>query len=393
MIIAEHLAFKTEDFLSMLTILKWKRELYIVENIGGKIKNYHANIYIKEKEYLNCYTNLVEYKNIYITIFSYTLIQAEKIEKSTLDNLLTIKNNKLIKSEKYALSQTAKLLFHKINCDIYFLLKDWKKNYYHNKQQLNIVKSGCFSPKEVLRAYGNMAIPLKKLSLNKEFELIKDELFNYYNKQPNHIKSFDVENQFIVFMNNYVSYQLVNNTKNGIKIGVLLNNIIEKSTLISSKLVFYVNMSIAYFFEQNFKQALSFSTKILMNEKSHFRKDIISFTMIMASVLYYELEDFDLMLYQINHFLNHFNSEENKDEAALIFLNYLKTVGKEGAINSQLKNQQLLALKYKILPFDIKNNEMSFDIICWIDSKLQNRTFHEQLITSKLNIIKIIDMH
>ncbi|WP_375419468.1 hypothetical protein [uncultured Hymenobacter sp.] len=153
-------------------------------------------------------------------------------------------------------------------------------------------------------------------------------------------------------------------------------------------MVFYYKIASLYFGSGDFNKAIEYLTKIIQFKDSALREDIQCFTRILNLVAHYEAgrdESLDYQVKSVYRFLGKMNDQQQMQLAILRFLRSLGTLDPRELKNAftGLKNE-LIAIAAD--PFE-RRPFMYFDIISWLESKIENRPV-EEIMQRKFALLK-----
>ena len=146
-----------------------------------------------------------------------------------------------------------------------------------------------------------------------------------------------------------------------------------------SILLFYYKIACLYIGSGNYKVAIKWLNKIYNDKESDIREDIYSFTRILLLVCHFELGNDYLLESNIRSSYRYFTKKgqlSRYQRNILNFLKYLFVDSSERNLKKQfilLKNQMLLLEQNKYE----KREFLYFDIISWLESKIENRSVQE----------------
>jgi len=170
--------------------------------------------------------------------------------------------------------------------------------------------------------------------------------------------------------------------KSGIRIvGALeseLNKFVPKLDK-HSVLLLYYKIACLYIGSGNYKIATKWLNKIYNEKESDFREDIYSFTRILLLVCHFELGNDYLVESTIRSTYRYFRKKGQLSQYQKYILHFLKDLFFD-ATERNLK-KQFVILKKQMLRLEKNKYEkrafMYFDIISWLESKIENRTVQE----------------
>jgi tetratricopeptide (TPR) repeat protein len=151
--------------------------------------------------------------------------------------------------------------------------------------------------------------------------------------------------------------------------------------------IFHYKIACLYFGADNHKRAIHWLNKIIQLPASDMRSDIASFARILALISHYELKNYDLIEYQIKSVYRYLLKNGDLGDYQKVILGFVRKlvvgVG-EQSILPEFKKLRTALLKLKEDPFSQKAF-VYFDIISWLDSKIENLPVQE-VIRKKMGL-------
>ncbi|MBI2270883.1 MAG: hypothetical protein HYU69_11110 [Bacteroidetes bacterium] len=147
-------------------------------------------------------------------------------------------------------------------------------------------------------------------------------------------------------------------------------------------LIFQCNIAYMYFGNEEFRSALKWLNYILQNEDKYLREDVQVFVRILSLIIHYELDNPDVVTYYeraVTRFLTKKSHRLKTEKAVLNFVkrNIQKTNTKEELSRTFLKLKNEIKEYFKD-PIENRIRE-DFDILSWINSKIEGRPFAEMI--------------
>ena len=139
----------------------------------------------------------------------------------------------------------------------------------------------------------------------------------------------------------------------------------------------------------NYKIAIKWLNKIYNEKEIELREDIYSFARILLLVCHFELGNGDLVEVNIRSTYRYFLKKGQLTQYQTYILNFLKNL----FTNSSERNlkKQFISLKMQMLPLEKNKFEkrafLYFDIISWLESKIEKRTVQDIIKTKALKKI------
>lgn len=156
------------------------------------------------------------------------------------------------------------------------------------------------------------------------------------------------------------------------------NKLISKD----NELNFYLALFYSYFICKEHSSSLMWLNKIIHDNKHlDIRTDIRKKARFLTLIVHYELKNYDLLEYTLKSTKNNFAKKDSLYIIESITIKLLRSLIKT---NNNLQKIKLLKEALYQLKKEEHKNEVeifitSFDIICWLESKIENKTFEEMM--------------
>jgi len=144
-------------------------------------------------------------------------------------------------------------------------------------------------------------------------------------------------------------------------------------------LIFYYKIACLYFGAGEYKRAIFWLNKIINMPEDDLRLDISSFARILSLISHFELENYDLLDYQIKSTYRFLIKHGNLGLYQKIILAFIKKLARdvdETKLTLEFVKLKKALLKLQHNPFNRKAF-VYFDIISWLESKIESRPVQE----------------
>lgn len=303
--------------------------------------------------------------------------------------LESIIEHPLLNSEQNAISYSTKYSFFYVYSKYFSVKEDYKQAYPYCNKLVHLIESNPDQVTKNAQAYllalNHLLAILKELRKFDEFEIALKKLKSVQSKTI-HIQSRAFAYTFIHEWN--LSFYTGNYQQCVFLIPFLEEGLQKFDNQISSdlKLLFYFNLFYCFFALEQYQQAIKWLNKILNDKRNAIRQDIRNFGMVVNIILHYEMKDYDLMEYLIRSAQRLLEKEKNAHKFELLVLTYMKrlikenTTGEQRKVFIQLRNKLLFAnLENYLIAFSRGSSEKiilnTFDILSWLESKIEERSF------------------
>lgn len=278
----------------------------------------------------------------------------------------------------------------------YYFIQDFRSGYHYAKKWVELFN---FNPEMIYRkpefyihALNNLLASQSKLNLYDEFLSTHKKLISL-KRDPKFPKTENInlnlfKTIYIHEINrHYMLGEFTSGTRIVRKLESELNNFVPKLNR-HTVLIFYYKIACLYFGANNFRVAVKWLNRIINEKEMALREDIHSFARILRLISYFELGDEELVEYGIKSTYRFLLKKRTLQRYQHLILNFLRnskyydTQKKLISAFSDLKKamEKLQGSRYEKRAF------LYFDIISWLESKIENRKV-EDIIKEKMRKI------
>ena len=149
-------------------------------------------------------------------------------------------------------------------------------------------------------------------------------------------------------------------------------------------MVFYYKIGCVYFGDRQCEKALDYLNLVNNNYYPGLREDIQCFSRILSLIVHFDLGNTDLVSYQLRQVYRFLLKLEELDSVLIEILAFLRRTPQ---MQPDSMSQEFRKLKTKLIMIKEKRFEkrpfLYLDIISWLDSKIQNTTFQNILMSQR----------
>ena len=390
---AKKIAYDYEKYYFLLDLIDWEKILVEEEYSRGNFTKDLNKLVQEESDSLEKLRNIAEYQILYSQI-NYAIRRGgftrSKEEKEIVQE---ISGHHLIKGKNTALTTKAATACYYIKglCasterDVDFAFDNFTKVVKIMEDNPTVMQE---LPKRYVKALNNLLyVYMDRDDWKNCFAMI--EKLKGLSKKPG-FESIDVQLKLFTFSHNAELLSCI--------IKGDFNKAIEKvipSILIGlekydgkinteEEILFFYNISRAYFGAGDFKGALKYINLVLNNKETGLREDVYSFAKLVNLLIHYELGNYDLLDYTIKSTKRSVAKNQRNYKFETVFLKDFKKL---------LKVKSEDDLKNKMIDFKGELSEVLkdpyeqtaikyFDFTAWLEAKIENCSF-EKVIKSKL---------
>ena len=380
----KQICYQNEKFALLLEGLRIERNLKLRSNLKG-VRSLEA-IYKESSLTIEKIRNINEYLMI-LDDLNNELRNFGQIEvNKRFESLI---RNPMLQKESSALSFRAKVWFNRILAVYYFAKKNYKKSYLNLSKNLDLFKN-----------YPSLFKENPAIILNTHIQLINAclELKNYkeaYNRLEDMrnfgqiIPSKGVETIQVLFDNSYYEIKLIlcretAEYKKGIELQPSITKLIQYNkpeVPLEYQMEIYYSLAWNYFGNNEYKNALLWIDKIL-NKNKDVREDIHSWARIISLIIYYELGNVEMMEAMVKSSRRYFEGAKlfHKVEKAILTFFWRKILISNSEKGKIIDFKEIKAEINTL--FRVEKTSNDFDIISWIESKIEKKSFGE-IVRSK----------
>ena len=336
--------------------------------------------------------NMAEYESLknhlYVQRMEMGVLRNEK-EIQSYDWFL---KQPLLKNEKQALSVNAKILYYELYASYYNYIEDSQKCYEYSSRLIKLIEAN----QEIIETNVNFPTQFLYRHSIQCYNIGKyHEALEYISKLEILKTKSDVQklnNLFKAYNTKLNVYFRMGNMKKCLQLIPEIEEILEKdkdSDKLLKEIIYWQITSLLMISEQ-YKLALKWLVKATIMGESHLRQDLECIGRIMEIIMHYELGKFDVMEYRIKSTYRFLASKQKMYQLEKIILTSIRKL-----INVDTKQGYLVffkQLKQSLEPIVKDPLEskflMYFDIMSWLESKIENKKF-EEVVKSKLKPLTI----
>jgi hypothetical protein len=380
---------------------RYEKQVYVLEAIvienkiafaiqdmeaAQKVLNQGAK---EEEELLSDYKEARQYKYLSDKLKIFIKTKGTVRGEEDTRELESIIKHPLLNDEQKAISYSTKYSFLYVYSKYFSAKEDYKNAYLYCNKLVHLIESHpeqiSKNPQAYLLAINHLLAILKELRKFDEFEVALKKLKSVQSKTI-HFQSrafaysFIHEWNLLFYTGKY--HQCIE------LIPILEEGLQKYENQITSdlKLIFYFDVFYGYFVLEEYQKAVKWLNKILHDRRAEIRQDIRNFGMVVNIILHYEMYDYDLLEYLIRSAQRLLEKNKETHKFELLVIAYIKKLIKADSPDEKrklfikLRNQLLFAnLENYLIAFSRGTSEKvilnTFDILAWLESKIENRSF------------------
>lgn len=375
------LARKNKKNILVFEIIQFEK-LIESQYITKSIENRAEEITQEASEICNTMNGVVVFSNMSIRLYGLYLKVGYVRNESDLLMVQEFFNTHLGSHDIQSLSFFEKLYLYQSYVWYYLILQDfllcykyaqkWVDLFLTNPEMINIhtdlYLKGLNNVLVALFYTNHVSTFKKNLRLLRKLE--KEDQFK-------HNSNLNILLHLFLYMHRINRHFMDGTFNKGIHLISKIENFLEENKFGMDNhraLVFYYKIACLYFGNGQYKEAIKYLNRISDVRDTNLRGDIHCFGRILNLISHYELENTELLEYQIRstyRFLAKMDDLQEVQKYILRFLRKLSSISPD-QLTDELKKSRIELQKWVNDPFE-KRAFLYLDLISWLDSKIQNR--------------------
>lgn len=389
---ARRLAVKFEKHTTLLEISFWEKKLIEKDNYTESGEHELEIIHNEDRVTLEKISNYNDFWNIKSRLFYILNRKGQARSQDELANFKSIIDNVLLKSEDTAQYYETKYLYYHIYSAYYFGIGDYENSYINLKKNVELIENNVDQFKEEPNVYFSVLTNIIYIASRlKKY----DEVFSYLEKLhalPEKLALNRNEDLDIKLFSSTYSIELTLHLLTGeFEKGIALVPIIEEGLKLYGdkinnvrKAYIFFNISILYFGQKNYAEALRWINLFLNNINIDKSEDIHCFAQLLNLIIHLELGNQRLVPYALKSTQRYLTLRNRVYKFETMFLQFINKILK--AKDKSEEKSVYLQLREDLKTIENDSFEKTafeyFDFVTWVESKVSNQDF-KKLIQEK----------
>lgn len=331
--------------------------------------------------------NINTFSNLSLRLNAYYVQTGFSRSKEDLEKVTHFFNSSLPVYDEKKLSFQEKMYLYNSYVGYYFFIQDFINGYKYATKWVELFEQQPEMKRHKLELYikalNSLLAVQNKLYKYKEFAETQKQLIALKRDKTLILTENINLNLFkAIYVHEINRHFMLGEFKQGTRIvGALeseLNKFIPKLDK-HSVLLLYYKIACLYLGSGNYKTAIKWLNKIYNEKEIELREDIYSFSRILLLVCHFELGNDYLVESTIRSTYRYFGKKGQLSQYQKYILNFLKDLFTDPS--DQNLKKKFIALKKQMLSLEKNKYEkrafMYFDIISWLESKIENRSVQE----------------
>ncbi len=380
---AKALAYKSDNPELLLVVLKWQKNV-VLQTANGDSRKAVGEI-IKESSATNKrINNINRFTSIQLELNS--LYQKIGFIRNATDHetVIRIFKSSMIDLDEPDLSLNEKFSLYSLYINYYFFIQDFEKGYKYAKKWVSLFDNQIIIKTKLetyIQALNSLMIAQSRLGLYREFSLSKRR-FRKIRFIPNITFTENVHKKLFKYsyVHEFNGLFMRGHFTEGVRMLDRIKPQLEayyNELDAHSRLVMFYKIACLYVGNNEYSESLIWLNKIINTENIDLREDVHGFARILSLICHYELGNQDVIDYYIRSTYRFLLKKKNLQLYQKYILNFLRRLGSARLSNEEMKARFKL-LRSQLLPLETNPYEkrafIYFDIISWLESKIDART-------------------
>ncbi|MGQ0826880.1 MAG: hypothetical protein ACT4ON_00655 [Bacteroidota bacterium] len=331
--------------------------------------------------------NINIFSNLSLKLNSYYVQTGFSRTKNDLEKVTEFFNTSLPKYDEKRLSFQEKLYLYNSFVGYYFFIQDFKNGYYYANKWVALFEIQPEMKKHKLEMYikalnSLLAVQSKLYKYNEFAETQKKLIALKRDKDLTLTENINLNLFKAIYVHEINRHFMLGEFKSGTRIVGKLENELNKFIPKLDKhsiLLLYYKIACLYFGSENYRTGLKWFNKITNEREIKLREDIHSFARILSLISHFELRNDDLVESNIKSTYRYFTKKGDLTIYQKYILDFLKRILVDSSESTIKKGFILLKERMQSLEKNTfeKRAFLYFDIISWLESKIEKRSVQE----------------
>jgi len=392
---AKKLAQKHHNLELLLEVFKWEKQV-LSQTVGkGNTKRVDA-IVEQVRDVNNRINNINSFSNISMKLNAWYLQKGFVRNQQDYLKINAILEDGLPKFEESALSFYEKLHLYNLYVDYFFFIQDFEQGREYAQKWVQLIEERhdlAHYLDHYLKGLNRLMIAQYKLMRYTDF-VANHRRMKSIPQQPG--VELDPNSalklQKYTYSHLFNKFFMVGDFDMGVALFTRIKPALEQFiTQLDkhSRLVMYYKIACLYFGNNNFIECIHWLNRIINTESQDLREDVHSFARIINLVCHFELGHTEVIPYYLRSTYRYLSKSDHLHLFQKYILGFIKRL--EGSmsnrdLNEEFKNLRLQLLSLVDSPFE-KRAFIYFDIISWLESRIEGRSVSGIIKEKALNLL------
>ncbi len=394
---AQKKAAKTDNLELQLEILKWKKN--VLSQTVGPGNEQRVNTIIEDVRTVNERINMInKFTNLGVRLNAVFFRSGFVSNAEELSRIRQFYQEGMPEFDEEQLSLNEKLSLYQVQVNFYHYIQDFGKGLeyatkwvalFDQRPELRYSRTDTY-----LSAINSMMVAQNKLYKYQDF-VENTRRLREIRHYPRGVINENIRTRLLkyTYVHEFNRIFMLGDFAHGVSLMKKIEPRMEAFIRFldnHSRLILFYKVACLYFGNQNYRRAIQWLNRIINSENADLREDIHSFARILNLISHYELGNLDVIDYYIRstyRFLLRKDDLQKFQRSILEFLKSMNTVSEsELTVAFRTLRDKLLPLRDN--PYE-KRAFIYFDIISWLESKIEGRAVADVISEKAGHLINI----
>ena len=382
---AKKLAYQYNQFLIVLEVLKWKKQIAYSQSNISFLNEELNNINEEEHELIEKITKHRDYQTLFFQFLINLKRDAITRNEERLEELNLLIENELLDFEQFPDFYKAQVLFYRIHGIYHSSTRAYNDYYLTNSALIDLIESQSNFLKEDPSVYISVVTnQIFSCGMLRKYEQVNQNLIKLRSIQP-----ITNDDKYKIFLHYYLNKMILCTENGNFKEGVQLidERELESKQFPKAKSLFGINYclvySYLYFGAGRYDEALNWLNQLLDYSDNLQRQDLQSVARILQIIIHYELGNGLFLEYLLRSTYRYLRRRNRLYEFEQRIIKFIKK--SRNIVTRKGLQEEFIKLRIDFVAMLDNPKEgfilRYFDFISWLDSKIEGQTFAEVLQT------------
>ena len=381
---AKGIASKYEKYALLLEIIRWHKQIMNTSSFYHENLNEEFIHQMSEEENLtiNKLANTNDIWKIRSLIFlSFRTNGIARVQQD-IEKYNNLIKNPIFKNEELASSYRAKVFYYSLHTNYFNITNNKEKAYQAAKKMVSIMEENPhqieYEPANYCIALHNLlftSIALKKYTESFSLVPLLKSIIRKHQLHSSHL--------FRCYNTVFAEYVYIGQYQKAMQLLPEIDSILKEKKNYDELLNIYftINKILLYFGNKNYHQSIA-NINLLLNNKNYLREDLYCFAKMFQLIVHFDKENYDFLPHLIKSVYRYLLYQDKLYQFERIIIQFIRM--KLPGINSKKEQTEAFkSLRKELIaisndPLEARFLEL-FDIVSWLESKIENRPFDEIL--------------
>ena len=382
---AKKIAHKHHNLELLLEIYRWEK-LVLSQTVGKGNQERVNDIIAQVRDVNNRINNINSFSNILVKLNALYLRKGFARDQHDFDTVKRILEHELPDYNEEHLGFYEKLHLYNLFVDYYFFIQDFRQGCIYAQKWVDLFEDNMQIPEYLdlyLKGLNHLMIAQYKLLRYNDFVLNHRRMKGIHQLPGVELDAnLELKLQKYIYSHLFNKFFMVGDFEIGVNLFTRIQPQLEQFIHLldkHSRLIMYYKIACLYFGDGKYNSSIKWLYRIINTGEEDIREDVHSFSRIINLVCHFELGNMDVIPYYLRSTYRYLSKKDDLQQFQRYILDFIKQLDRNMTQDELI--QQFRKLRAQLLtlvdsPYE-KRAFIYFDIISWLESKIQGRKVGE----------------